>query len=159
MQVALNNRLKKVTALVFASGGFVGFFPFASGTWGSLVGVAMLWLTRDTGLVFQALMIVALFIIGVWASGVTVKMLNQPDSSRIVIDEIVGMAITMYALPLTPYSLALGFFIFRFLDVLKPTPADWADSRLKGGLGVMADDVIAGIYGNLWMHFVLKTSF
>ena len=64
----------------------------------------------------------------------------------------------MYALPLTPYGWALGFFIFRFLDVLKPTPADWADNRVKGGFGVMLDDVIAGIYGNLWMRFVLKAS-
>ncbi len=156
--MAWQDRLKNLIALVLASGFFVGFFPFASGTWGSLVGVALLWATRDLGLPFHSVLIIALFVVGVWASGVTVKTLNQPDSSRIVIDEIVGMAITMYALPLTPYSLALGFFIFRFLDVLKPTPADWADARVKGGMGVMLDDVIAAIYGNLWMRLVLKAS-
>ncbi len=152
------DRAVKLLALVMASGFFVGFFPFASGTWGSLLAVAMLWGTRDIGLPLQTVMLLVLFAVGVWASGKTVKLLNQPDSSRIVIDEIVGMSITMYALPLTPYGLAVGFLIFRFLDVLKPTPADWADARVKGGLGVMLDDVFAGIYGNLWMRFVLKAS-
>jgi len=152
------DRAVKLLALVTASGFFVGFFPFASGTWGSLLAVAMLWATRDIGLPMQTMILLGLFAVGVWASGKTVKLLNQPDSSRIVIDEIVGMSITMYALPLTPYGLVVGFFIFRFLDILKPTPADYADVKVKGGFGVMLDDVIAGIYGNLWMRFVLKAS-
>ncbi len=151
-------RAVKLIALVLSSGFFIGFFPFASGTWGSLLAVAMLWGTRDIGLPLQTALLLALFGLGIWSGGKTSKMLNQPDSSRVVIDEIVGMSITMYALPLTPYGLAMGFFIFRFLDVMKPTPADWADVKLKGGLGVMLDDVIAGIYGNIWMRFVLKAS-
>jgi phosphatidylglycerophosphatase A len=140
--------------LFLATGFYSGYAPFAPGTAGSVVGLVLAWgvtvpLERRSPLAALAL-IAALFAAGCWLSGRAEKLLDQHDSSHIVIDEIVGMALTMYLCPAASWmAFGAGFALFRLFDVLKPEPAGLIDRRMRGGLAVMLDDVAAAIYANL----------
>jgi phosphatidylglycerophosphatase A len=108
------------------------------------VTVVLLWLIpfSRTGLV---LFLVAVVVGGTWAAHVAERHLGGKDPGAIVIDEVAGMTLSVVAFPLTPGVLLAGFLLFRILDVLKPPPAR-GSQRLAGGVGVMVDDVIAGLY-------------
>jgi phosphatidylglycerophosphatase A len=140
--------------LFLATGFYSGYAPFAPGTAGSVVGLVLAWgvtvpLERRSPLAALAL-IAALFAAGCWLSGRAEKLLDQHDSSHIVIDEIVGMALTMYLCPAASWmAFGAGFALFRLFDVLKPEPAGLIDRRMRGGPAVMLDDVAAAIYANL----------
>ena len=140
--------------LFLATGFYSGYAPYAPGTAGSVVGLLLAWgvtvpLEHRSPLAALAL-IVALFAAGCWLSERAEKLLDQHDSSHIVIDEIVAMALTMYLCPATSWiAFAAGFALFRLFDVLKPEPAGFIDSRMSGGVAVMLDDVVAAIYANL----------
>jgi len=149
-------RLKDWSAIFFASGFGSGFIPLAPGTWGSAVGVALVWKFWGNSVFVQFLWVLLLGALGVWASGVTCQYFKKQDCQYIVIDEIVGLMITMIGIPITGYELVIGFLLFRLFDVVKPVPVNWVDKKLKNGLGVMLDDVVAGIYGNLIMHLILR---
>lgn len=144
--------------LFTSSGAFTGYFPVASGTVGSLLGVALVWGTHAWGVLPQVFLAAALLLLGVWVSHHAGKLHRQADASKIVIDEIVGMLITMIGIPFTLPWLVAGFLVFRFLDVIKFPPANFFDERLKNGWGVMLDDVVSGLYGCLWLHLMWRTS-
>ncbi len=143
--------------LFLATGFYSGYAPVAPGTAGSVVGLVLAWavtvpLEHRSRLAALAL-IAALFAVGCWLSERAEKLLDQHDSSHIVIDEIVGMALTMYLCPAAGWmAFAAGFALFRLFDVLKPEPAGLVDRRMKGGFAVMLDDVEAAIYANLVLH-------
>jgi phosphatidylglycerophosphatase A len=143
--------------LFLATGFYSGYAPYAPGTAGSVVGLVLAWgvtvpLARRSPLAALAL-IAALFGIGCWVSGRAEALLGQHDSSHIVIDEIVGMALTMYLCPAAGWiAYGAGFLLFRLFDVLKPEPAGLVDRRMRGGAAVMLDDVVAAIYANLVLH-------
>jgi phosphatidylglycerophosphatase A len=143
-------------AIFFASGLGSGFIPLAPGTWGSLVGVVLVWKFWGSSILLQVLWAALLGALGVWVSGVTCQYFKKEDCQYIVIDEIVGLMVTMVGIPITGYELAIGFLLFRFFDVVKPFPVSWVDKKLKNGLGVMLDDVVAGLYGNLLMHLMMR---
>ncbi len=149
-------RFKDWSAIFFASGFGSGFIPLAPGTWGSAVGVALVWKFWGNSVLVQFLWVLLLGALGVWASGVTCQYFKKQDCQYIVIDEIVGLMITMIGIPITGYELVIGFLLFRLFDVVKPVPVNWVDKKLKNGLGVMLDDVVAGVYGNLIMHLILR---
>lgn len=142
----------RTVARVLATGFGAGFSPVAPGTAGSLLAVALYWLFPDpaggweAGLALLAATGVGFFV-GVWASGEAEKVYG-PDSGRIVIDEVVGMWVVMLWIPKSWTLLVAGFFLCRFFDIIKPFPAGRSQS-LPGGWGVMTDDLVAGIYGNL----------
>ena len=121
-----------------------GYSPVAPGTVASALTVALLWLIPFSrgGLVVFLVVVVA---VGVWAAQVAERQLGGKDPGAIVIDEVAGMTLSVVALPLTPAVLLSGFVLFRIFDVVKPPPAH-ASQRLPGGVGVMLDDVIAGVY-------------
>ena len=150
------SKSKKLLALFLASGGFVGYVPFAPGTAGAAVGLAVVWYLRGFSILILVGLTLALLVSGVWAAGKTCQMLKKKDASQVVIDEIVGMMMTMIGLPLTPYWLLAGFLIFRLFDIVKPSPARYFDEKVAGGWGVMMDDVIAGIYGNIVLHLMQR---
>jgi phosphatidylglycerophosphatase A len=129
-----------VIATVFGA----GYSPVAPGTVASALTVVLLWLVPFSrgGLV---LFLVAVVAIGTWAAHVAERQLGGKDPGAIVIDEVAGMTLSVVALPLTPAVLLGGFVLFRLFDVVKPPPAH-ASQRLPGGIGVMLDDVIAGVY-------------
>jgi phosphatidylglycerophosphatase A len=131
-------------AILIATAFGAGYSPIAPGTAGSAVTVVLLWLIpfSRAGLV---LFLVAVVVVGTWAAHVAERRLGGKDPGAIVIDEVAGMTLSVVAFPLTPGVLLAGFLLFRVLDVLKPPPAR-GSQRLAGGVGVMVDDVIAGLY-------------
>jgi phosphatidylglycerophosphatase A len=139
--------------IFIATGAYSGFSPVAPGTAGSLVGLLVVWLalgplwSHSPSLALLAF--AAAFAISCWIAGRAEVIFKEPDSPKIVIDEVLGMAATMYGNPLTvPWMLA-GFVLFRVFDVMKPFPASWIDRRVEGGTGVMLDDMASAIYANI----------
>lgn len=136
-------------ATVIATWFGAGLLRFASGTWGSLAALpfaaVIAWAAGPLALVPAA---VAVFVIGVWASNHIGKS-GEKDSSAIVVDEVAGQWLTLAPVALDPRYYAIGFLLFRLADIVKPWPASWADRRLSGGLGVMLDDIVAGVYAGL----------
>jgi phosphatidylglycerophosphatase A len=137
--------------LFLASGSFVGYVPVAPGTFGSLLALPLLvWLGRaglPAGAVVAFVGIAGLAAMPV--CGRAGRLYGQVDSSRIVLDEICGMLIAGALLPPTAWTLALVFLAFRLFDIAKPFPAGHFDRHVKNGVGVVADDLVAGIYANL----------
>jgi phosphatidylglycerophosphatase A len=141
--------------MVLATGFGTGYAPFAPGTWGSLPGLAAAWLLgRWAGGWAVAGGAVAFALIGVWAADRAAGLLGAKDPRRVVIDEIAGQMVTLAFLPVAPAVLAAGFVLFRALDVWKPWPADRLEA-LPGGSGIMADDLMVGLYGNLMLQVIV----
>jgi phosphatidylglycerophosphatase A len=140
--------MRDAAALLLATGFGSGYSPFAPGTAGSLVGLLLFWPISGTSLLAQALAAAALFLVGVLAAGRLARRLGREDPGVVVVDEVLGMWLTLLGLPFHPVLWGVGFVLFRGFDVVKPWPA--ADlERLPGGFGIMADDVAAGLYANL----------
>ena len=141
--------------LLIATCGYIGFAPVAPGTVGSAAGVVFFYLIREVEAAWaQPVLIVLLFVGGVWAASVAEQALGKTDPGPVVIDEVVGMLITLLWIPVTPLGALAGFLIFRVLDVVKPWPSRQLES-LHGGLGIMADDAMAAVYGHLLMRALL----
>jgi len=132
--------------MFIATGAHSGFLPKAPGTWGSAVGVLLWLLIGRLDLLPLLIVIGVLFIIGVFSAGAAEKILDRGDPPQVVIDEVVGQLIALIAVPLQPGPIVLSFLLFRFFDILKPFPIGWIDRHLHGGLGIMLDDIIAGLY-------------
>lgn len=94
------------------------------------------------------------FIIGVWASNGYIRQIGGEDPGPVVVDEVAGQWLTLVVAPLDPLMFALGFVLFRIADIVKPWPASWADRAVKGGLGVMLDDVLAAIYAGAALYAI-----
>jgi phosphatidylglycerophosphatase A len=137
--------------LFIATCGYIGYVPLAPGTFGSLVGLGVFYALRSTGSSAVELgAIVILFIIGIWSGTEAEHHLGGVDPGPVVLDEVVGMLITLALIPVNLTGAIVGFIVFRVLDVFKPWPSARLEA-LPGGLGVMADDGMAAIYGNLVM--------
>jgi phosphatidylglycerophosphatase A len=149
------SKLRDEIALFIAQGAYSGRFPVAPGTAGTVVGVLPVVLLRDTVYCWYALVTALAAGIGVWAAGEADAMLGTKDSPTIVIDEIAGFLVAMFLVPFTWWTVAAGFFLFRFFDILKP----WPLKRLQdipGGPGVMLDDIGAGIYTNVILQAIIQ---
>ncbi|MBU1726323.1 MAG: phosphatidylglycerophosphatase A [Candidatus Omnitrophica bacterium] len=132
----------------------LGFLPFIPGTFGSLAGLFLYYLLRyNTGI--HLLVTILILLLGFFLSGVSERILNKKDARCIVIDEVGGMLISFLFLPYDIKFLIIGFFLFRLFDCLKPYPVGRLE-RLKGGIGVMSDDIIAGIYANIVLQLVFR---
>ncbi len=147
--------LKEYLAFLVATGGFVGKIPIAPGTLGTLVAIPIMFIYWDKGILAQLSIAAAVFFIGLWASIVIVEKYKEKDPEYIVIDEIAGFMITMIGIKLTLIHLALGFILFRLYDILKPPPIKMFE-KLPSGLGVMADDIVAGVYAWLCLFLIVK---
>ena len=148
----------RIFVLALATGAGSGYAPVAPGTFGSLVGVALWALWRALGGVSQggyALGCALLAAVGVWAAGRAEVIFGRHDDGRITIDEVAGMLLSLAWLPARPEVAGLGFVLFRVFDIWKPFPARRAE-RLPGGLGVVADDLVAGVYANLGGQLVWR---
>ena len=139
----------RALAVLIATGVYVGYIPFAPGTAGSLLGLILVAAARSVSLWgLEVVCLVAAVLIGVWSAGVAERHFQRKDPGPIVIDEVVGMGITLLGIPVSWPGMVVGFVAFRFFDVVKPFPARAAE-RLPGGWGVVIDDVVAALYGNI----------
>ncbi len=136
----------KPVAVAIATAGGAGYFPFAPGTVGSAVGVALYLLTRHLDPTWHVGLLVAVCAIGTWASTVAATHFGREDPGHVVIDEVAGQLATLLLLDVGLVGAFVGFLIFRVLDIIKPWPANRLEA-LHGGFGIMADDVMAGAYG------------
>lgn len=134
----------------FLAFGFgTGLAPFAPGTFGSLPGVLLFWLTMGFGLYVQLGVALALVLAGIWICGESARRIGVHDHGGIVWDEIAGMYVTLLIAPATPLGWALAFVLFRVMDIVKPWPIRDLDHRLKGGVGIMLDDLAAALYASV----------
>ena len=139
---------------LFAFGLGTGLSPVAPGTVGSLLGVALAWLTLDLSLLAQAAIAVSLFAAGVWLCGESARRLGIHDHGGIVWDEIVGMYLVLLVTPFALFPWILAFVLFRAFDIVKPWPIRDLDHRIKGGAGIMLDDLVAALYAALTLVFL-----
>jgi phosphatidylglycerophosphatase A len=140
-------------ALTIATAFGVGYLPVAPGTFGSLVGLVLWWLLPSSTPA-QAIAILATFVLGSWAGTIAEHHFGRTDPGQVVVDEVMGMLITLFLNPVGWIGALIGFFLFRLFDVIKPYPSNRLE-RLPGGLGVMADDGMAAIYANLALRAML----
>ena len=132
----------------------IGYVPIASGTFGSAAGL-VLWLALPSAPIIQTAAIVLLFGVGAWTAGIAERHFKATDPAPVVIDEVMGMLVTLFMNPVGWAGAVAAFFLFRLFDVIKPYPANRLE-RLPGGLGVMADDAMAAIYANIALRVILK---
>jgi len=138
----------RIFVLAIATGAGSGYAPMASGTFGSMVGL-LLWLAlAGQGLWLYLLAVAIVTGIGIWAAGRAQEIFKRHDDGRITIDEVAGMLVSLIWLPARIEVVVAAFLLFRIFDIWKPPPAHAAE-RLPGGVGVMADDLVAGLYANL----------
>ena len=139
-----------------ATAGGAGLSPKAPGTVGSLVALLPWWfLLRGLSPGIYLAVLAAGFLLGVWACGVCDRRLGMHDQGALVWDEVVGMWITLFAVPPQWWWMVVGFALFRLFDIWKPWPVSWADRGVHGGLGVMLDDVVAGFYALLVLQLAV----
>ncbi|MBN2413801.1 phosphatidylglycerophosphatase A [candidate division KSB1 bacterium] len=146
--------MKKTTALFIATTFYSGYFPIAPGTVGSFVAIVALWLLPPLSWLSLSIISIVGFIIGVWASNIAEEHWGH-DPGRVNWDEVVGMIITIIALPKNWIIYVCAFFVFRLFDVVKPYPVNKTE-KLPAGLGIMSDDVVAGIFANVVLQIVFR---
>ncbi|MDD9878592.1 MAG: phosphatidylglycerophosphatase A [Magnetovibrio sp.] len=138
-----------------------GLLPKAPGTWGSLAALPFAWVIQTQfGAAALAAAALAAFALGIWAANGYIAEVGGDDPGPVVIDEVAGQWLSLVPAAADPVFYGLGFLLFRFFDIVKPWPVGWADRRLKGGLGVMVDDMLAGAYAAavlvLVQHLIAK---
>lgn len=140
----------------FATGFGAGLLRPAPGTWGSALGLPFAWALSLLPLAPRLALVLAAAVIGVWICGRAAERLGVEDHGGIVWDEMVGIWFALALLPVDWYSALLAFAFFRLFDIAKPWPVSWADREIGGGLGVMVDDLIAGILAGAATFAVLR---
>lgn len=143
--------MRRVGVLVATVGG-AGYFPIAPGTVGSAVGVGVYLLLPPPWLIPVTALVTLL---GIWAAGEAAKHFGREDPGPVVVDEVAGQLLTLVFTGVGVRGAVLGFLLFRILDIVKPWPANRFE-RLPGGVGIMADDLMAGVYGNVLMQLAVR---
>ena len=139
-----------------ATGCYAGYAPVAPGTFGTLVAIPLCYLLSRVSPVY-AILILALFTgFAVWMSGEAERIFDKKDSGFIVIDEMAGLLVTLFLIPWSVESVVIGFFLFRLMDIAKPFPIRRLETKLPGGWGVVGDDLLAGVYANVALRFVMR---
>lgn len=131
---------------ILAFGFGTGLAPFAPGTFGSIPGVLLFWVTLPFGLYVQFGVAAAIILAGIWICGESARRIGVHDHGGIVWDEIAGMYLTLFFAPVSVLGWVLAFVFFRLMDIVKPWPIRDMDHRLEGGLGIMLDDLAAALY-------------
>lgn len=134
-----------------------GHLPRIPGTWGSLAALPFAWaIAAAGGPVALAIAAAVALAVGLWAAGVVERAHGAKDPGKIVIDEVAGQWLTLVPVAPDPLLYAIGFVLFRIADIWKPWPANWCDRALKGGPGVMLDDIVAGAYAGVALYLIAE---
>lgn len=142
---------------LIATGFGSGLINPAPGTWGSLAAIPLILALHQLSMPIYLLVLAISVIAGIWLCGLVARELGVEDHQAIVWDEFVGMGITLAFIPsgLALPAVVLGFLLFRLYDIVKPGPIGWLDRNLKGGAGIMMDDILAGVFAFLTLHAAL----
>ena len=144
----MKGRLYRMIASVF----YIGYLPVAHGTLGSLASLVLYYFICHDAVIMAAVILIVI-ILGFMTAGRVEKMFGEKDPGEIVIDEFAGMLISLYRLPPTMGYVVTGFLLFRFFDIVKPKPIQNLE-KIKGSMGIMSDDIIAGVYANMILQVV-----
>ena len=148
--------LRKKIILFLSSGCLLGNMPFAPGSFGTLAGLPICWLLSRIDSSISFFLIALTIPFAIWVAGEAEQILGKKDPGAIVIDEIVGMVLTLAGLPFNATTAGLGFVLFRVLDITKPLPIGFLERRFKGGTGIVLDDVAAGVVANITLRIILQ---
>jgi phosphatidylglycerophosphatase A len=146
---------KQKSVMFLATGCYIGNISFAPGTLGSILGLFPCYLLSKIGILPSLVLTVIFILFAMQISHKAEKILQTKDPGSVVIDEIAGMILTLIGLPFNIITVVAGFLLFRILDIWKPYPIRFFDKKLSGGVGVVMDDVAAGILGNLVLRVLL----
>jgi phosphatidylglycerophosphatase A len=155
MSVASASPAVRRLILAFTSAGGLGYAPVAPGTFGTLAGIPAYYLLASLPPLQFAAVWGTLVVLACWAADFAGKIYGIVDDGRIVIDEVAGYLVTVAFLPFSWTAAWLGFFLFRIFDIVKIFPASWFDRRMKNGVGVVLDDLAAGVYAAVALRGVL----
>ena len=151
-----NGKLYRFVMLFFATGAGTGYTPIVPGTIGTMIaGIPLYLLLSGLTSGWYAAVVLVFFVFSVFFCEAGERVLGEKDSRKIVIDEVCGYLVTMAFVPMSVSAIVAGFFLFRFFDIVKLQPAKWLEDNLPGGMGVLFDDVAAGIYANISLHLLL----
>ncbi|OPX39061.1 MAG: hypothetical protein B1H12_00805 [Desulfobacteraceae bacterium 4484_190.2] len=142
------------TSLALSTWFGTGLLWVAPGTFGTIAALPLVFAVACLGTVPGVFVIVMVVGVAIWASGRSEELLGHSDPSEVVVDEVAGFLLTMFLLPLSWLTLGLGFVLFRVFDIFKPYPIKQAE-KLRGGLGIVTDDLVAGIYAHLCVRLIL----
>jgi phosphatidylglycerophosphatase A len=138
---------------ILATGFGVGYIPIAPGTLGTLVAIPIYYFLSEIPFPLYEITLIGFFFLAVWVSEKAEAVFGKKDDRRIVIDEMMGFFVTMLWVPKTPLIILAGFILFRFFDILKPFPIRRFE-KVRGGFGVVLDDVMAGVYSNIILQVI-----
>lgn len=137
------------------SGLGLGYSPYAPGTCGTLLGIPFILLFAALPLTTYLVTLITLIILACWIADHAQTLFNEPDSGKIVIDEVIGMICAMVGHDTSWLTVVTAFVIFRAMDIWKPFPARWLDRHMHNGAGVVLDDVVAGVYANILLWILI----
>jgi len=141
--------------LFFATWFFTGLIPFAPGTWGSMAALPFAVMSNSLGAFFSSLCIAFMLIISIPVAGRAAQIMRMEDPPSVVIDEAAGIFVTLFLIPVTWKAIIAGFVLFRIFDIFKPFPVGLIDKKVRGGTGIVLDDLMAGIYANAGGRIIL----
>ena len=148
---------KQKTVMFLATGCYIGNISFAPGTFGSVFGLLACFFLSKIDFSIAVLLTLIFILSAIWIAGEAEKILGEEDPGCIVIDEIAGIILTLSGLPFNITSMIAGFLVFRALDILKPYPIRLLENKFSGGIGIVLDDVVAGILSNVILRVFLIT--
>lgn len=146
--------MKKRIIDFLATGAYVGYTPKMPGTAGTLWGIPIVYILSCYGQYEYAIATVVFFVFASIISGASEKDFGGKDPSKVIIDEILGFMVAFFLIPFTLINVIIVFLLFRFFDILKPFPISYLDKRVRGGVGIVLDDAVAGIFANIIMHLI-----
>lgn len=152
------NRAQERLAILIATWFGCGYFPWGPGTVGSIAAAGLAWLGSEIGLGRGALICATLLLLapGIWAAGVTARLVGRKDPGIVVVDEVLGMWLTLWVAPALNWkTVGLGLALFRLFDIWKPWPVRKLE-QLPGGVGIVADDLAAGIYAAIILYIGIR---
>ena len=147
---------KQKSVMFLATGCYIGNISIAPGTFGSVLGLPLCFFLSKIDFSIAVLLTLIFILFAIWIANEAEKILNTEDPGCIVIDEIAGIILTLFGLPFNITSVTVGFLVFRALDIWKPFPIRLLENKFSGGIGIVLDDVVAGIFSNLILRIFIK---